>query len=296
MITRRRHLVKSNIKKINESKKKELNKNVEKLEEFKTPSVHDDQKQKKMLKKLKEDMAIQPIKTLRDELEKRANQKNYSMVPPGLTLFCGSTGSGKTVSICNILSKKSMLKDYFDKIIVFCLSPCPMLKDALKLDDKDVIEDDDPAKLRKILSKQKELVNTDKFETIPHILIILDDMAQSRTFLRSKTLQELAFASTHAKISIWITTQSYMQVPRNIRINAHAILLFSGCKLSEVNRFEDEYGSQYLNKRDFRKLVQYCIKDQYEFLFCNNTNPNRAEKYSKGFHEKLIIDKDKVYD
>jgi hypothetical protein len=39
MITRRRHLVKSNIKKINESKKKELNKNVEKLEEFKTSKL-----------------------------------------------------------------------------------------------------------------------------------------------------------------------------------------------------------------------------------------------------------------
>ena len=275
---------------------KKIDENVNKLEEMKIAILTDPKKQKQMLKKLKEDMKVQPIKTLRDEIEKTEGQKNYSMIPPGLTLFCGSTGSGKTVCICNILSKKSMLKNYFDKIIVFCLSPCPMIKDCVGLDDKDIIEDDDPEKLRIILEKQKKLVKEEPFNTIPHILLILDDIAQSRTFLRSKFIQELAFAATHSKISVWLTTQSYMQVPRNIRINAHAILLFSGCKLTEIDRYEAEYGSQYLNKRDFRKLVKYAISDDYDFLFANNTNPNRAEKYSKGFYEKIIIDKNKEYD
>ncbi len=285
------------IKRISKSQEEKKREEAEskKMKERKVPIIKDDNKQKNMLKTLKNDMKVQPIKTLRDQTEKTEGQKNYTMIPAGLTLFCGSTGSGKTVSICNILSKKNMLKGYFDKIIIFCLSPCPMLKDCLQIEDKNIIEDDDPELLRKILTKQKELVKTDNFNTIPHLLIILDDMAQSRTFLRSKVLQELAFASTHCKISVWITTQSYMQIPRNIRINAHSILLFSGCKLSEIDRFEDEYGSQYLNKKDFRKLVQYAIKDQYEFLFCNNTNPNRAEKYSKGFYEKIIIDKNKKY-
>jgi len=293
-------MLRSKIKKRNKIKKgiveeKRKNEPVKKLQDREVPIVKDDNKQRNMLKKLKNDMKVQPIKTLRDEVEKTEGQKQYTMIPPGLTLFCGSTGSGKTVSICNILSKKSMLSRYFDKIIIFCLSPCPMLQDCLQLEDKDIINDDDPAKLRTILNKQKELVKTDKFETIPHVLIILDDMAQSRTFLRSKALQELAFASTHAKISVWITTQSYMQIPRNVRINAHSILLFSGCKLSEIDRFEDEYGSQYLNKRDFRKLVNYAIKDQYEFLFCNNCNPDRSRKYSKGFYETIVIDKNKQY-
>lgn len=285
---------KNKIKKGFHEDKKKLQ-STKKLPQREIPIVKDDNKQKKMLQKLKNDMKVQAIKTLRDEVERTEGQQNYTMVPPGLTLFCGSTGSGKTVSICNILSKKSMLSGYFDKIIIFCLSPCPMLQDCLQLEDKDIINDDDPAKLRTILNKQKELVKTDKFETIPHVLIILDDMAQSRTFLRSKALQELAFASTHAKISVWITTQSYMQIPRNVRINAHSILLFSGCKLSEIDRFEDEYGSQYLNKRDFRKLVNYAIKDQYEFLFCNNCNPDRSRKYSKGFYETIVIDKNKQY-
>jgi hypothetical protein len=293
-------MYRSKIKKRNKIKKgiieeKRKNQDAKKLPDREVPIVKDDNKQKKMLNKLKNDMKVQPIKTLRDEVEKTEGQKQYTMIPPGLTLFCGSTGSGKTVSICNVLSKKSMLSGYFDKIIIFCLSPCPMLQDCLQLEDKDIINDDDPARLRTILNKQKELVKTDKFETIPHLLIILDDMAQSRTFLRSKALQELAFASTHAKISVWITTQSYMQIPRNVRINAHSILLFSGCKLSEIDRFEDEYGSQYLNKRDFRKLVNYAIKDQYEFLFCNNTNPDRSRKYSKGFYETIVIDKNKQY-
>lgn len=267
----------------------------EKLEINKVAKVINDKKQKEMLKGLKDDLKIQPIKTLRDSVKKTKMQEAYNMLPPGLTIICGSTGSGKTVSICNILSKKSMLKGYFDKIIVFCLSPCPMLEDCLQLDKKDIIQDDNPDNVKKILDKQKRLVEEKPFEEVPHVLLILDDIIQSRKFLRSNVIAELAFAATHSKISIFLATQSYMAVPREIRVNAHAILLFSGVKLSEIDRLEKEYGSQYLSKKDFRKLVQYAIADDYQFLFINNCNPDRSKKYSKGFHEQIVINKNMKY-
>jgi len=253
---------KNKIKKGFQEDKKKLQ-SAKKLPQREIPIVKDDTKQRTMLKKLKNDMTINPIKTLRDEVEKTEGQKQYTMIPPGLTLFCGSTGSGKTVSICNILSKKTMLKNYFDKIIVFSLSPCPMLIDALGLDKKNFIQDDDPEKVKTILDQQKKLIENEKFEHVPHVLLILDDIIQSRSFLRSKVLGELAFAGTHAKVSTWIATQNYMSVPRHIRMNAHAILLFSGVKQTEISRFSDEYGSQFLNNKQFKKLVNYCLKDQY---------------------------------
>lgn len=285
--------------KISTLKKRGINKKeepeIKELEVNKVAKVINEKKQKEILKSLKEDLNIQPIKTLRDSVKKTPLQENYNMLPPGLTLIVGSTGSGKTVTICNILSKKNMLKGYFDRIIVFCLSPCPMLEDCLQLDKKDIIQDDNPDKVREILNKQKRLVEEKPFEEVPHILLILDDIIQSRKFLRSSVIAELAFAATHSKISIFLATQSYMAVPREIRVNAHAILLFSGCKLSELDRLEKEYGSQYLNKKDFRKLVQYAIADDYNFLFINNTNPDRSRKYHKGFSEVLAINKNKEY-
>ena len=281
---------KNKIKKGFQEDKKKLQ-SAKKLPEREVPVVKDDEKKRNMLKKLKNDMKVQPIKSARDQVEKTEGQSQYTMVPPGLTLFCGSSGSGKTVSICNILSKKTMLKNYFDKIIVFSLSPCDMLLDALQLDKKNFIQDDDPSKVQRILEQQKKLIENEKFEHVPHVLIILDDIIQSRTFLRSKVLSELAFAGTHSKISTWIATQSYMSVPRAIRVNCHACLLFSGCKLSELDRYEAEWGSQYLNKKQFRKLVQYALHDNYDFLFANNTNPDRSRKFMKGFHEAIVIDK-----
>lgn len=270
---------KNEIKKITEMKVRDV------------PKFISDKKKKKMTRGLKEDYHIQPIKSDRDGVEQTLAQKEYTMPPPGLTIFCGSTGSGKTVAICNLLSKKNMLYDYFDKIIVFCLSPCPMLQDCLDIDEKDIINDDDDSKLMEILQTQKKLIKEDSFNLVPHILIILDDMAQSRTFLRSKALQELAFAATHAKISVWLTTQSYMQIPRNVRINAHGVLLFSGCKESEISRYEDEYGSQYLNKKQFTEMVKYAIAEPYSFLFANNTHPDRSLKFRKGFFELIKIKK-----
>ena len=280
------------LKKVGVKKEEQI---TQKLEINEVAKVVNDKKQKEILRDLKEDLKIQPIKTLRDSVKKTAGQEVYNMLPPGLTIICGSTGSGKTVTICNILSKKNMLKGYFDKIIVFCLSPCPMLQDCLQLDKKDIIESDNPENVRGILERQKKMVVEKPFEEVPHILLILDDIIQSRKFLRSNVIAELAFAATHSKISIFLATQSYMAVPREIRVNAHAILLFSGCKLSEIDRIEKEYGSQYLSKKDFRKLVQYAIADEYQFLFINNCNPDRSQKYSKGFYEKIIINKNMNY-
>ena len=65
---------------------------------------------------------------------------------------------------------------------------------------------------------------------------------------------------------------------------------------TEISRFSDEYGSQFLNNKQFKKLVNYCLKDQYSFLFCCNTNPDRSRKYMKNFDEQLVIDKNVSFD
>jgi len=224
---------------------------------------------------------------MRDKLYKTPLQKIYGMIPPGLTTVIGTTGSGKTNIICNILNNSLMLKNYFDKIYLFCLSPADTLK--ANCDLTDIYMDDDPERIVAILEEQDNTIKEKGFEKADHVLIILDDIVQSNTFLKHEILNKIAFSGTWSKVSTIITSQSYVQIPRRIRLNAHAVLLFHGLTETELDRFCDEHASPYLNKRAFRDMIKYALNEPYSFLFYNRTNPNKKQAYRQGFETILKI-------
>lgn len=240
-------------------------------------------------------IGIEPVKSDRDSVFELEKQKQGILPGMGLFIISGTTGSGKSVMICNLFGKKDMLKGYYQRIFIFCLSPCPILKECLEVKDEDVINDDAPEQLEQIVDKQKEIIESKGFTDAPRILILCDDCAQSRKFLKHKVLQTLAFAATHYKISVILTTQSYVQIPRNIRINAHYLAIFHGCRKSELERFSDEYESAYLTKKEFQHMVRFATKEKYSFLFVNNRVSDKSEQFRKGFTDILKLNKDRVF-
>ena len=203
-------------------------------------------------------LKMKEFKSGRSTISKTGLQKNHQMVPPGSTIICGRTGAGKTNAMVNLLTEKSMLKNYFDRIYVFCLSPCHMLQDFCGVKEEDVFMEDNPDKLDEIIMTQKAECEKKGFEGADHILIILDDVVQSPKFLRHKCLKALFFAGTHSKISNWICTQSWMLVPRSLRQNPHSVLLFHGVTDSEIERVSRELQPAYCSKNDFSQIIRYC--------------------------------------
>jgi type II secretory ATPase GspE/PulE/Tfp pilus assembly ATPase PilB-like protein len=59
---------------------------------------------------------IKPLKSARDDIYKTQAQQKYIMPPPGTMIVVGSTGSGKTTIVGNLLCNDNMLKDYYDEI------------------------------------------------------------------------------------------------------------------------------------------------------------------------------------
>jgi hypothetical protein len=234
---------------------------------------------------------IKPLKSARDNIYKTKAQKAYIMPPPGTTVIVGSTGSGKTTIVGNLLSNKHMLKDYYDKIYVFCLSPCTTLIDNVEqIQEEDVFTDDNPDKLRELYEINKKSVKSVGFKRTKHVLFILDDIVQSNTFMNSKIMTDIFFGGTHAKCSLWLLSQNYMSVPRRLRMNCHALILCHGVNNTEIERFATEWQSAYLKKDEFIKLVEYCLDKPYSFMFVNATNPNKKEMYRCGFNSILVID------
>lgn len=233
---------------------------------------------------------IKPLKSARDDIYKTEAQKKYILPPPGTTIFIGRTGSGKTTIVANLLKQKKMLYNYFDKIYVFCLSPCQLLQEHVDLiEDENVFTNDDPEELKKLFDVNKNAVKSLGFKRAPHVLFILDDIIQSTKFMNSSVLRDIFFGGTHSKCSLWLLSQQYKSVPKRLRINCHSLIVCHGITLSEKEALAEEYQSAYLTKKEFIDLIDYALKDSYSFMFINNTNPNKKECYHKGFNEILVI-------
>ena len=237
----------------------------------------------------KDDLNITVYKGMRDNIYKTPLQKEYGMIPPGLCTLIGQTGSGKSNVIANIINKKSMLGDYFDEIYLFCLSPSDTILANCNIKKENIFMDDDPAKLVKILNNQDEKIKNDGFEEADHVLVILDDIVQSKSFLKHPILNKIAFSGSWSKVSCMITSQSYCEIPRRIRLNIHSILLFHGLTNTELERFCLEHQSPYLTKEKFNNVIKYCLAEPFSFLFYNRTNPDKKKAYRKGFKEILRI-------
>jgi hypothetical protein len=236
------------------------------------------------------DLEIKPLKDNRDNIKLNKLMKDGTIPTPGNCVFVGRTKSGKSVCIANILLKKHMYKGYFDIIYLFCLSPARVLIDNLKeLDEQNVFTDGDPSKLNRLLEIQKDIIDKKGFKKAPSILVIADDMASEPKFMNSSGLRTVFFSGSHHKIYCWITTQSYVKLPRSMRLNADSLFLFHGLTSTEVDRFSEEHRPPQLNKKQFKQLCDYTLKKAYSFMFCNCCVADKTTKFRKGFSEILKI-------
>jgi len=232
---------------------------------------------------------IKPLKSARANIKLTDAQREYILPPFGTTYFCGRTGSGKTTIICRLLKDKDKLRNYYDKIYVFCMSPCMDLVEHCPQIEEEHLYGEEPEKLKELYDKNKKAVKSVGFDKAPHTLFILDDIVQSNIMMNSKVLRDLFFGGTHAKCSVWLVSQHYKSCPLRLRQNFHSIILCHGLTYQEKEKFVDEWQSAYLTKKEFMALVDYALEKPYSFLFMNATNPNKKKMFRKNFDEVLEI-------
>ena len=66
-----------------------------------------------------------------------------------------------------------------------------------------------------------------------------------------------------------VMTQSYMRVPRSVRLQATHLSMFPS-RSTEIDRVFTEFGPKSMNKREFTEMVQYATRpeegDEFPFL------------------------------
>ena len=147
-------------------------------------------------------------------------------------IICGQTGCGKTVFILDLL--EGYYRNQFQHIVILC----PTLKWNSTYQDREWIW----------LDKEVYCINPgDKLHEWLRVffalfagestLFIIDDCAASKALTKKKDmLSELAFSGRHAKQSVWVLSQKYNSVLKDLREQVKWVALFY-CK--DRDSFED---------------------------------------------------------
>jgi GTPase SAR1 family protein len=151
---------------------------------------------------------------------------------PHSAIICGQTGCGKTIFILDLL--EGLYRGVYQHIIILC----PTVRHNETYQDRSWIWSDpeiylvDPGeRLHDWLRVFYRL-----FQGEP-TLYIIDDCAATKALTKKKDmLSELAFSGRHAKQSVWVLSQRYNAVLKDLREQTRWVALFH-CK--DRDSFED---------------------------------------------------------
>jgi hypothetical protein len=223
---------------------------------------------------------------------------------PFRLILSGASGSGKTNLalwlLKNAYSKGN--KSFFDEVYLF--SPTAKIDfnwaKVPGLKEKNRITDPSPEKVDSILQKQKKKlqggsggkVNPKQLAKnrtrVGQVLMIFDDII-SESIVNTKTFLRTFIQGRHYNVSSMIMTQSYMKVPRSVRLQATQVCIFPS-KVTELERLYTEHAPHTLNKRDFLELAQMATDpqpgDEYPFLYVDVSAPV-ADRFRRNFDMQI---------
>ena len=141
---------------------------------------------------------------------------------PHTSIFIGQTGCGKTYLVLELIEKE--YNKHFDYIIIIC----PTLWENKAYHAKEWIKNHDKVWL--VESKGnlyqwiKELSELLQFL---EVLFIIDYIISNESLEKKRQpLLELSISGRHQDHYLWLLTQSYSAIPKNLRKQAKAIFLW----------------------------------------------------------------------
>jgi hypothetical protein len=237
---------------------------------------------------------ITPIETDKNEIPQRKCAKDGVMPRyPFSMMLSGSSGSGKTVLAMNILTKKELYGKYFHYIVVF--SPTAGNYDdtykILNLPPENFISDFNGKMLDDIIEVRKKLIDKHGIGWVAknsRMLIIMDDCIADRQFLESPDALKMFALLRHYLVSVMVMIQSYRKLPKALRLNCNAVAVFPALR-AEIEVIKDECAPAEYTKKEFEKVLQYCMADKHSFFYINR-HAEAGKRIRKNLDEVITRD------
>ena len=186
---------------------------------------------------------------------------------PHTAIITGSTGCGKTYYVMNLLLKEYL--NYFEIVMVIC--PTFLDNDTyieyrylFNREKKDDHETHFYFWKEKEPSLEKCIEGFSRMFNGFSILFIVDDMASNSSIVRKRTpLSTLAISGRHTKRSLWVLTQKYNSIGKDVREQAKWVCSFY-CK--DKRSFNDMIDENHTGEIDRDKVFNF-LKDNHRSKF-----------------------------
>ena len=184
-----------------------------------------------------------------------------------MAIFIGQMGCGKTHLVLELVQKE--YNKHFDYIVIIC----PTLRENATYHAKEWIKNDDKVclvdpkdNLYQWIKKLSELLRSLK------VLFIIDDIIANESLDKKRQpLLELSISGRHRGHYLWLLTQSYTVIPKNLRKQAKAIFVWYPKERGDLKAMHEENDvltdDELVAARGLLKESRYgCLHIRNEYL------------------------------
>ena len=186
-------------------------------------------------------------------------------------IFSGPTSCGKTQRVLDLIEKE--YKGHFDNIVILC----PTLKwNRTYLERPWVWKDnyvfcfEPKGNLFEFIEKLSTLFSAEE------TLFIVDDVIADETLdKRRQPLLELAISGRHRGHSLWLLTQSYTAIPKNLRRQKKMLFTWYPSEKSDLKMIDEE--TNLMTSDDLLKIKERLKSEKHACLYVRLEHPRSFE-------------------
>ena len=232
------------------------------------------------------DLKVLNIDKYITEKNKNNNTNPYLFNTPARVIICGSSNSGKSNLLMDILTRN---KIHYTALYIYSRhinqSKYKYLKKYVGNIEKKLKKEKIEVNIIKAWDNSlDDLIQCDNLDEEEENLIVIDDFNSFLTKKQKEQIGDLFCSCRHKNTSIFFLGQLYHEIPRSCRLNLSYLCLFDNNNRRELSLLMTELSSDK-DKKDFRDMCKYVWKDRYNFLLIDNVNPKM--RYRKNFDEIL---------
>lgn len=232
-----------------------------------------------------------------DHLDKYNNQlMKDKIIPdyPSSIILCGSSGSGKTTTLLNILTRKEFYGGILQKKNIFLISAtahADSMFRGLKLPKENIISTNLISNAENIITEREEEVKKKGFKNIAPLCIIFEDITAEKKLSRSKCLIKAFVQNRHLGIITIVSCHKFKSIDRSCRLSANHLILFPFTK-SEEKTLIEEFTPPRTSEKEFAAMINYAWSadktNTRPFLYINMKAPFKT-RYRRGFDQIMEI-------
>jgi hypothetical protein len=188
---------------------------------------------------------------------------------PFRLLCCGTSGSGKTVMIFNLIKKYLI----YDTISIYSASlDQNIYQEFLEEMERLAEENEDAIGKFHFSDDLNRVVPVKEMDKEEQNLVIFDDFMTTKN---QSVIVEYFSKGRHNNCSVIYLSQSYYTTPKDIRLNCNYFALFKGANASDLQHLRKEHSGS-VDEKTFELLYKEATSEPHGFLLVDKRAKEKA--------------------